>query len=395
MCKPTDGDTDGGLVLTCTPMSSASMGNGRSAWSSRCVASAWARAMTWDGVARRPVSHVRYDSGDTPRRRSLESGRGQVETQHPEDRRQEAFSLPQGQVEDEPERQRGFDGEIGILQLPATLADPHGLPSGDRIRGQPHGDIAALDQRSVVCRPIPDVVFCLVLWVHTRLHVAIMHLLSPRWPGGRSWLTEGAGSVHQRRDSLSEFMRRLGIYSTSGDKHTRLRNQMKRLFYSQIVLVYKDAHGERFVNSPIADSGEFWWDAKHPSQASLWESKIQLGERFFHEIITNPLPINMKILKAMKRSPLGLDLYLWLTYRTFKLTRPMRLTWTQLYRQFGVNPARATDQVTVDNFRRDCLRELKKIKHSWPDLHYRMVKGALLLSPSPPAIAPSQLRLVE
>ena len=79
-----------------------------------------------------------------------------------------------------------------------AFADAHGLPSGDRIRGQPHGDIAALDQRSVVCRPIPDVVFCLVLWVHSRLHVEIMHLLSPRWPGGRSWLTEGAGSVHQR-----------------------------------------------------------------------------------------------------------------------------------------------------------------------------------------------------
>ena len=75
----------------------------------------------------------------------------------------------------------------------------------------------------------------------------------------------------------------------------------------------------------------------------------------------------MKILKAMKRSPLGLDLYLWLTYRTFNLTRPMRLTWTQLYRQFGVNPARATDQGTVDNFRRDCLRELQKIKRSWPE----------------------------
>ena len=26
-----------------------------------------------------------------------------------------------------------------------------------------------------------------------------MRLLSPRWPGGRSWRTEGAGSVHQRR----------------------------------------------------------------------------------------------------------------------------------------------------------------------------------------------------
>ena len=81
-----------------------------------------------------------------------------------------------------------------------ACADAHGLPSGDRVRGQPHGDIASLDQRSVVCRPIPDVVFCLVRWVHARLHVEIMHLLSPRWPGGRSWLTEGVGSVHQRHD---------------------------------------------------------------------------------------------------------------------------------------------------------------------------------------------------
>ena len=132
-------------------------------------------------------------------------GRGQLEIQHPEDRRQEAFSLPQGQVDDEPERQRGFDGEIGILQLPATFADAHGLPSGDRIRGQPHGDITSLDQRSVVCRPIPNVVSCLVRWVHSRLHVEIMHLLSPRWPGGLSWLTEGAGSVHQRLESVARM----------------------------------------------------------------------------------------------------------------------------------------------------------------------------------------------
>ena len=41
-------------------------------------------------------------------------------------------------------------------------------------------------------------------------------------------------------------------------------------------------------------------DAKHPNQASLWESKIQLGERFFHEIITNPLAA---ALPAVRRRP--------------------------------------------------------------------------------------------
>ena len=158
------------------------------------------QAGTGGGATKREVEMLA-----TPGERGV-IGRGQVETQHPEDRRQEAFSLPQGQVEDEPERQRGFDGEIGILPLPATFADAHGLPSGDRIRGQPHGDIASLDQRSVVCRPIPDVVFCLVLWVHSRLHVEIMHLLSPRWPGGRSWLTEGTGSVHQRRGAAQRVL---------------------------------------------------------------------------------------------------------------------------------------------------------------------------------------------
>ena len=97
----------------------------------------------------------------------------------------------------------------------------------------------------------------------------------------------------------------------------------------------------------------------------------------------------------MKRSPLGLDLYLWLTYRTFHLQRQMRLTWPKLYRQFGVDPARAGDTNTVNAFRTDCLRELQKIQRAWPDLSCKTVKGALVLSPSPPRIPPTQFRLVE
>ena len=37
-------------------------------------------------------------------------------------------------------------------------------------------------------------------------------------------------------DSLSAFMRKLGIYSTSGRGHTRLRNQMDRLFHASVTL---------------------------------------------------------------------------------------------------------------------------------------------------------------
>ena len=54
----------------------------------------------------------------------------------------------------------------------------------------------------------------------------------------------------------------------------------------------------------------------------------------------------------------------------------MKLTWRQLYRQFGADPARAGDTNTVNNFRKDSLRELQKIKTAWPDLHYQTVTGA-------------------
>ena len=189
-------------------------------------------------------------------------------------------------------------------------------------------------------------------------------------------------------NSLSKFMRALGVYSSDGKTYTRLRNQMERLFNAHVSLIYEDERGKATVNSLIADSTAFWWHPKRPEESTLWESKIELSEKFFNEIITHPVPIDMNTLTALKRCALGLDLYLWLTYRTFSLKSPLRLTWRQLYRQFGLHPSKASDKRTVQNFRRKVLRELKKIKLAWPELNYTTAPGVLILHPSTPTIAP-------
>ena len=195
-------------------------------------------------------------------------------------------------------------------------------------------------------------------------------------------------------DSLSAFMRSVGVYNSGGAVRSRLQEQMRRLFNSYVQLVYEDEHGEASVNSLVADRTEFWWNPKRPDDRTLWESKIELGEKFFEEVIRRPVPLDLNTLKSLKRSSLGLDLYLWLTYRTFALKRPLRLMWPQLYRQFGANPAKSGDTSTVNNFRAKCLRELKKIKRAWPDLNYHTVTGGLVISPSSPRIAPTQLHLI-
>ena len=146
--------------------------------------------------------------------------------------------------------------------------------------------------------------------------------------------------------SLSEFMRTLGIYSTSSGTtggRTRLRNQMKRLFGCSVSLVYEDEHGQATASSLIARRTELWWNERKPDESALWESKIELSEDFFNEIIRHPVPLDMNTLNALKRCSLGLDLYLWLAYRMFSLKRPLRLTWRQLYRQFDTAPTKGAD----------------------------------------------------
>ena len=188
--------------------------------------------------------------------------------------------------------------------------------------------------------------------------------------------------------SLSEFMRKLGISSTDGRGQARLRNQMKRLFNCSVQLNYTAEGRETSATALVAELTDFWWNPKHPDQTGLWESKVRLSEAFFNEIINHPVPFDMNTLKALKRSSVGLDLYLWLTYRIFALTTPQRLTWRQLYRQFGSDPDKDDDNHTVQKFRLKILRELKKIKIAWPDLNYGTSRGVLILYPSAPHIPP-------
>ena len=211
-----------------------------------------------------------------------------------------------------------------------------------------------------------------------------------------AWLCTEAVRTQNRvlilGSSLSEFMRKLDLHTSGGSSRgdrTRLRNQMRRLFRCAVSLIYEDERGDASVSSLIARRTEFWWNERKPDEPVLWNSKIELGEDFFNEIIRHPVPIDMNTLKALKRCALGLDLYLWLTYRTFALTRPLRLSWKHLYRQFGADPAKANNKFTVRSFREKVLRELKKIKLAWPGLNYSMEPGMLILHPSTPAIPPA------
>jgi hypothetical protein len=70
---------------------------------------------------------------------------------------------------------------------------------------------------------------------------------------------------------------------------------------------------------------------------------LTLSEEFFEEVTKSPVPVDMRALKALKRSPLALDVYIWLTFRTSYLRNATVITWEQLQNQFGAEYKRTID----------------------------------------------------
>jgi hypothetical protein len=217
-----------------------------------------------------------------------------------------------------------------------------------------------------------------------------------------AWVSTEAVKTQQRElilgQSLSAFMRQLGMSSNSGGgrgDRTRLRTQIDRLFNAHVQLIYETPGHKITASSAVADRTELWWNYRQPEQDTLWQSHIHLGEAFYNEIIAHPIPLDMRILKEMRRSSLGLDLYMWLSYKTFTLysqgKKPERLSWERLYRQFGADPERAGDKYVIRDFRKDVLRELKKLKLCWPSLTFGTPVGCLEIRPCPPSINPKSI----
>ena len=90
------------------------------------------------------------------------------------------------------------------------------------------------------------------------------------------------------------------FYSNSGRVHARLRNQVNRLFHSSVEFTQDYEQGNLFVASRVVGRGEFWWNERGPDDPVLWESKIELGEKFFNEIIRHPVPLDVNTLTALK-----------------------------------------------------------------------------------------------
>lgn len=205
-----------------------------------------------------------------------------------------------------------------------------------------------------------------------------------------AWLTTEAVKTKSRElllgDSLSGFMRELELVPTGGrwGTITCLKNQIKRLFCCYISCTYTEKDEEAGINLNLVDTYHLWWNPKEPEQAALFQSVVTLSQRFFDEIIQHPVPIDLRAIKALRRSPMALDIYCWLTYRNSYLKKFTLIPWEALEAQFGAEYNRTRD------FKAAFIERFKTVALVYPEANVNFQDKGLLLKPSPTHILKKQ-----
>ena len=208
-----------------------------------------------------------------------------------------------------------------------------------------------------------------------------------------SWVTSEAKRTKERHlvlgDSLSDFMRELGLHITGGSRGdiTRLKEQATRLFSTSVSCIVREpGRSIEITNLQIADTAKIWWDPKNPEQLGLWPSTVTLSENFYKEVTERPVPVDLRAIAALKQSPLALDIYCWLTYRMSYLEGKSRpIPWPSLQVQFG--SGYATDAQGTRDFKKAFLRELKSVLMVYPRARVELDRRGLVLKESPTHVA--------
>jgi hypothetical protein len=246
-----------------------------------------------------------------------------------------------------------------------------------------------------------------------------------------SWVTTEAVRRRDRTividESMGWFIKNvLGVSASTGGRAgslTRITEQMKRLFGAMITAEYElDTKRYSLQNVVLADSlqldkremSQLWntkgpktiqgakpatkpenahalWTPQRAEDAGKWFSHIELSQRFFDEIIERPVPIDLRAYTALRKSPLAMDVYTWLTFRNSYATRKTRaIQWESLQWQMGSGYA-FTDQGTRD-FKKAFLKALQAAHVVYPQANFEVADKGLVLLPSATSVKQKRVK---
>ena len=180
--------------------------------------------------------------------------------------------------------------------------------------------------------------------------------------------------------SLRAFLGRLGI-SFDGRRGKAVAEQVEAVAAASIVL--GQWAGDRAVTSAgrIAHQVTFWM-ARDAAERLVWEPAMRLSDDYYAALAERPVPVDMRHLAKLARSPRRMDLYAWLAYRTARIPagREVHVPTESLRAVF------APDMEAARMFRLRLGADLRAIAAVYRDFRVRLEGDRLVLARSRPPV---------
>lgn len=207
------------------------------------------------------------------------------------------------------------------------------------------------------------------------------------WMGAEALKT--GNPVIDMGDSMSAFMSELGMYRTGGKRGAIKMLKLQAAAISGCAIRTGYISKKVTVTDGVITIGQanLWWEPAHDAHGNELRSSLTLSPEMFREITSTPVPVDLRVLKMLRESPMQMDVYSWLTYRIFTLNNSrgrdtIVVPWQGLQGQFGAGYP-STPQGLRD-FKKNFLKALNVVcAVAYPEANVEPRKAGLEVRRSP------------
>jgi hypothetical protein len=207
-------------------------------------------------------------------------------------------------------------------------------------------------------------------------------------------------------ESMSEWLRRLGLTPSGGERGTigAVQEQAQRISRCEFTMVWEDGNSRRLRDQPLVRGLEMFTDlggggdtdekgqmalfgpaemdaARPRRRRYTWVKEIEISTEFYEHLLEHKVVLREDAISRLKGSSWALDVYVWLAYRLRSVTKPTApIPWPALMDQFGGYKSNPSMFKTV---MRDALQDVLAV---YPEANVEWNERGVILRPSAPPV---------
>ncbi len=188
--------------------------------------------------------------------------------------------------------------------------------------------------------------------------------------------------------TIHDFVKKIGYtpsYINNGTNQ-QVMEQLERLYKTEFSHDYSES---RYLEDGTKETFRYQRSFKIFDEKLTFETvnnklvqqqvtSVTLSEAFFNEIKNHSVPLKLEILKSLKRSPLALDLYVFINYRS-NTGRVIGIKLNDLFNQFPIDYEKW-------RFKQRLITALKLVRANWPECNAIIKENTLIIHNTLPSV---------